>query len=56
MLPTVKPRRLLPFLLIAVTLFFIVREPAKAATATTAAFSGLVTVVDALATFAGNLG
>lgn len=55
MLPTRKTSRLLPFALTALALFFIVRDPAKAAEMATAAFSGLVTVVDALAAFAGAL-
>ncbi|MGW3363607.1 hypothetical protein ACWDOR_11730 [Streptosporangium canum] len=56
MLPAPKPRRFLPVLLLALALFFIVREPAKAADAATSAFNGLMTVADALVTFAGGLG
>ncbi|MER5320860.1 hypothetical protein [Streptosporangium roseum] len=49
MLPTPKTRRFLPLLLMALALFFIVREPAKAATFAT-------TVVEAFTTFASHLG
>ncbi len=55
MLP-VKPRRFLPTVLVICALFFVIREPAKAATAATTAFNGLMVVADALMTFAGNLG
>ncbi|MBG0814163.1 hypothetical protein [Planomonospora sp. ID82291] len=56
MLPTPKTRRLVPFLLTVCALFFIVRDPAKAADVATTAFNGLMTVADALAAFAGALG
>ncbi|MEV4376963.1 hypothetical protein [Streptosporangium sp. NPDC049644] len=56
MIPTAKPRRLLPFVLLACLVVFVVREPAKAAVVTTNAFNGLMTVADALVTFASGLG
>ncbi|MGJ6968925.1 hypothetical protein ACSDR0_44200 [Streptosporangium sp. G11] len=56
MLPPPKPRRLLPFLLMALALFFIVREPAHAAQFATSAFTGLLAVTDSLVTFASALG
>lgn len=56
MLPTPKTHRFVPFLLTVVALFFIVRDPAKAADVATATFNGLMTVADALAAFAGALG
>ncbi|GAA4215541.1 hypothetical protein [Microbispora amethystogenes] len=55
MLP-VKPQRFLPFLFTVCALFFIVRDPVKAADAATAAFNGLLQVADALVTFASGLG
>ncbi|WP_219498572.1 hypothetical protein [Nonomuraea ceibae] len=52
-----KPlRRFLLFVLIGFALVFVVRQPDKAAIATTHAFNGLMAVADALASFAGNLG
>ncbi|MFF3442102.1 hypothetical protein [Streptosporangium kronopolitis] len=56
MIPTPKPRRLLPVLLVIVALFFIVREPVNAAAFAMGAFNGLMTVAGQLATFAGALG
>ncbi|MFD8562146.1 hypothetical protein ACFV1N_33095 [Streptosporangium canum] len=56
MLPTPKTSRFLPFLLVALALFFIVRQPEKAANVATGAMNGLMTVADALVTFAGALG
>ncbi|MFF5111587.1 hypothetical protein [Streptosporangium sp. NPDC000509] len=56
MIPTPKPRRFLPVLLVIVALFFIVREPTHAAQFATSAFTGLMTVTDSLVTFAGALG
>ncbi|MEV7968274.1 hypothetical protein AB0O34_20160 [Sphaerisporangium sp. NPDC088356] len=56
MVPTPKPRRFLPILLLICAFFFIVREPAKAAVAATNAMHGIGTVADALITFASNLG
>ncbi|WP_156056654.1 hypothetical protein [Streptosporangium roseum] len=56
MIPTAKPRRLLPFVVLICLVFFVVREPAKAADVATSAFNGLMTVADALVTFAGALG
>ncbi|MEO3869551.1 hypothetical protein ABGB18_12030 [Nonomuraea sp. B12E4] len=49
-------RRFLLFLLAGAVLVFIVRQPDKAAVATTDAFNWLMSVVDALASFASNLG
>ncbi|MGW4638024.1 hypothetical protein ACWEN6_05835 [Sphaerisporangium sp. NPDC004334] len=54
--PTPKTSRFLPLLLAALALFFIVRNPVKAADVATAAFNGLTTVADALVSFAGALG
>ncbi|MEV4398307.1 hypothetical protein [Nonomuraea sp. NPDC049607] len=52
-----KPlRRFLLFVLVGLALVFVVRQPDKAAVATTHAFNGLMAVADALASFAGNLG
>jgi hypothetical protein len=56
MLPTPKPGRFLPLLLLICAFFFIVREPAKAADVATSAMHGIGTVADALITFASNLG
>ncbi|MDP9847992.1 hypothetical protein [Streptosporangium lutulentum] len=56
MLPTPKTSRFVPFLLTALALFFIVREPAHAAQFATNAFTGLMTVTESLMTFASNLG
>ncbi|MFI6907318.1 hypothetical protein ACIBKY_39090 [Nonomuraea sp. NPDC050394] len=49
-------RRFLLYVLIALVLIFIVRQPDHAATAATQLFAWLVTVIDALASFATNLG
>ncbi|MFC4529148.1 hypothetical protein [Sphaerisporangium dianthi] len=49
-------RRFLLVLLAGLALVFVVRQPDKAATLATSAFNGLMTVTDALASFAGNLG
>ncbi|MEV4383405.1 hypothetical protein [Streptosporangium sp. NPDC049644] len=56
MLPTPKTSRFVPFLLTALALFFIVREPTHAAQFVTSAFTGLMTVTDSLVTFASALG
>ncbi|MFC7382813.1 hypothetical protein [Sphaerisporangium rhizosphaerae] len=56
MMPTPKPHRVLPILLVICALFFVVREPAKAAVAATNAMHGIGVVADALITFASNLG
>ncbi|MER7209812.1 hypothetical protein ABT340_22350 [Streptosporangium sp. NPDC000239] len=50
------PRRFLFVLLGALTLFFVVREPNRAAVVTTHAFNGLMAVADAFVTFASNFG
>ncbi|MEU7003490.1 hypothetical protein [Nonomuraea sp. NPDC046570] len=55
LIPTPQRSRLVPTLLVIGALFFIVREPAKAATVASNAFEGLMTVVSALATFASHL-
>ncbi|MET8049806.1 hypothetical protein ABZU75_19640 [Streptosporangium sp. NPDC005286] len=56
MLPTPKTSRFVPFLLTALALFFIVREPTHAAQFVTSAFAGLMAVTDSLVTFASALG
>ncbi|MBB2909159.1 cell division protein FtsW (lipid II flippase) [Streptosporangium becharense] len=56
MLPAPKIHRFLPFLLMALALVFIVRQPDKAAAVATGAVTGLMTVTDALVTFASSLG
>lgn len=56
MLPTPKPRRFIPFLLIALAVFFVVRQPEKTATFTTGAMGALTTVVEAFTTFVSHLG
>ncbi|MER6514901.1 hypothetical protein ABT158_49400 [Nonomuraea sp. NPDC001636] len=49
-------RRFLLYLLLGLVLVFVVRQPDKAADMATSAFNGLMTVADALASFANNLG
>ncbi|MEV6864054.1 hypothetical protein AB0M44_23985 [Streptosporangium subroseum] len=56
MIPTPKPRRLFPVVLVIAALFFVVREPVHAAEFATGAFNGLMTVASQLVTFAGALG
>ncbi|MGC5011379.1 hypothetical protein ACLQ2R_11490 [Streptosporangium sp. DT93] len=56
MIPTAKPRRLLPFAVLVCLMFFVVREPTKAADIATSTFNGLLTVTDSLVTFASALG
>lgn len=55
-MPMPKRTRFLPFLLLACALYFIVREPVKAAATATSAMHGLGVVADALIAFASNLG
>ncbi len=56
MFPAPKSRRLLPLLLLALALFFVIREPAKAASLATNAMHGIGTVADALVSFASGIG
>ncbi|WP_176728358.1 hypothetical protein [Planobispora rosea] len=57
MLPTpTKTGRFLPTLLLVLALIFIVRQPEKAAHFATSALNGLITLADAIGTFASNLG
>ncbi|MGW3351737.1 hypothetical protein ACWDA3_51295 [Nonomuraea rubra] len=52
-----KPlRRFLLFVLLGLLLVFVVRQPDKAADLATNAFNGLMTMADALASFASNVG
>ncbi|WP_406319131.1 hypothetical protein OHA77_17655 [Streptosporangium sp. NBC_01639] len=51
-----KPLRFLLILLAVLALFFVIREPAKAAVFTTHAINGLMAAADSLMTFVGNLG
>ncbi|MEU4697400.1 hypothetical protein [Nonomuraea dietziae] len=46
----------MPTLLVIGALFFIVREPAKAAAFTTGALDALMKIAEAFATFASHLG
>ncbi|MEV4182458.1 hypothetical protein AB0J28_13575 [Streptosporangium canum] len=51
-----NPRRFLLILLAALALFFVIREPAKAAVFTTHAVNGLMAAADSLVTFASSFG
>lgn len=48
--------KLIPTLLMIGAVFFIVRQPEKAATFSVGAMNGLMKVADSFATFAGHLG
>ncbi|MER6826559.1 hypothetical protein ABT352_11275 [Streptosporangium sp. NPDC000563] len=50
------PRRFLLILLAALALFFVIREPAKAAVLATHAVNGLMAAADSLVTFASSFG
>ncbi|MEU7900288.1 hypothetical protein AB0B45_46580 [Nonomuraea sp. NPDC049152] len=56
MIPTQQSRRIMPTLLGIGALFFIVREPAKAAEFATSALDALMKIAEAIATFASHLG
>ncbi|MEU4718112.1 hypothetical protein AB0G06_00615 [Nonomuraea dietziae] len=56
MIPTQQSRRIMPTLLVIGALFFIVREPAKAAAFATGALDALLKVAEAFAAFASHLG
>jgi hypothetical protein len=55
LIPTPQRSRIVPTLLGLGALFFVVREPAKAATVASNAMDGLMTVISALATFVSHL-
>ncbi|GAA2803505.1 hypothetical protein [Nonomuraea dietziae] len=56
MIQPTKASRFLPTLLAIGAVFFIVRDPVKAATVATSAMDGLLKVAESFATFASNLG
>lgn len=55
LIPTPQRSRIVPTLLGLGVLFFVVREPAKAANVASNAMDGLMTVISALATFVSHL-
>ncbi|MEU0570868.1 hypothetical protein ABZ297_36490 [Nonomuraea sp. NPDC005983] len=55
LIPTPQRSRIVPTLLVLGALFFVVREPAKAATIASSLMDGLMNVASALATFVAHL-